>query len=106
LSLRTPPPPWPSLLPLHAALPICGTPVGEPRHHVAAEGRHGGRQLARTGGRLAEPERNGGRRAGSVLDTHASGLDAANAPRAVRSEEHTSELQSRGHLVCRLLLEK
>src|SRR5207253_6223135 len=33
-------------------------------------------------------------------------------PRAIkhagddRSEEHTSELQSRGHLVCRLLLEK
>src|SRR5437660_9175917 len=27
-------------------------------------------------------------------------------PTAVRSEEHTSELQSRGHLVCRLLLEK
>src|SRR5439155_21934684 len=26
--------------------------------------------------------------------------------KAVRSEEHTSELQSRGHLVCRLLLEK
>src|SRR5690625_6719619 len=25
---------------------------------------------------------------------------------SVRSEEHTSELQSRGHLVCRLLLEK
>src|SRR5690625_6836490 len=25
---------------------------------------------------------------------------------ADRSEEHTSELQSRGHLVCRLLLEK
>src|SRR5690625_5546826 len=31
-------------------------------------------------------------------------LIAANA--RVRSEEHTSELQSRGHLVCRLLLEK
>src|SRR5437870_11909206 len=29
-----------------------------------------------------------------------------NSPRFVRSEEHTSELQSRGHLVCRLLLEK
>src|SRR5690625_6483881 len=33
------------------------------------------------------------------------------APKAVadmrsRSEEHTSELQSRGHIVCRLLLEK
>src|SRR2546422_4180455 len=27
-------------------------------------------------------------------------------PGAVRSEEHTSELQSRLHLVCRLLLEK
>src|SRR5439155_21983022 len=26
--------------------------------------------------------------------------------RGRRSEEHTSELQSRGHLVCRLLLEK
>src|SRR5437660_6908104 len=28
------------------------------------------------------------------------------SPRSPRSEEHTSELQSRGHLVCRLLLEK
>src|SRR5690625_2457925 len=28
------------------------------------------------------------------------------APETARSEEHTSELQSRGHLVCRLLLEK
>src|SRR5690625_6607452 len=27
-------------------------------------------------------------------------------PGVARSEEHTSELQSRGHLVCRLLLEK
>src|SRR5690625_7057425 len=27
-------------------------------------------------------------------------------PEHLRSEEHTSELQSRGHLVCRLLLEK
>src|SRR5207253_11090604 len=32
---------------------------------------------------------------------------AAHAKRKLaRSEEHTSELQSRGHLVCRLLLEK
>src|SRR5439155_8250528 len=31
-----------------------------------------------------------------------SGCTEGNA----RSEEHTSELQSRGHLVCRLLLEK
>src|SRR5690625_8007670 len=32
-----------------------------------------------------------------------NGLISAPMP---RSEEHTSELQSRGHLVCRLLLEK
>src|SRR5437870_8837621 len=33
-------------------------------------------------------------------------LRGARRTTAVRSEEHTSELQSRGHLVCRLLLEK
>src|SRR5439155_26290704 len=41
---------------------------------------------------------------------HAVELAGVKAPRrhrgAQRSEEHTSELQSRGHLVCRLLLEK
>src|SRR5437660_1929804 len=31
---------------------------------------------------------------------------ATKCVRRSRSEEHTSELQSRGHLVCRLLLEK
>src|SRR5439155_19682316 len=35
-----------------------------------------------------------------------SGLARVHEPLSVRSEEHTSELQSRGHLVCRLLLEK
>src|SRR3989442_9768718 len=33
-------------------------------------------------------------------------LGVDRAARAARSEEHTSELQSRPHLVCRLLLEK
>src|SRR2546430_5455471 len=33
-------------------------------------------------------------------------LDASAMPRAARSEEHTSELQSQSNLVCRLLLEK
>src|SRR5256884_2848649 len=33
-------------------------------------------------------------------------LDASPVPIGTRSEEHTSELQSRLHLVCRLLLEK
>src|SRR5690625_5319522 len=37
----------------------------------------------------------------------AAPVDATtNASSVARSEEHTSELQSRGHLVCRLLLEK
>src|SRR5690625_5503984 len=36
----------------------------------------------------------------------ASPATAASATLNPRSEEHTSELQSRGHLVCRLLLEK
>src|SRR5207253_8952721 len=36
------------------------------------------------------------------------GVELLHAPGGLlgRSEEHTSELQSRGHLVCRLLLEK
>src|SRR5690625_6910390 len=38
---------------------------------------------------------------------HAQPGDTVSANDEVaRSEEHTSELQSRGHLVCRLLLEK
>src|SRR5437870_10918520 len=32
--------------------------------------------------------------------------DQSDSNKNQRSEEHTSELQSRGHLVCRLLLEK
>src|SRR5690625_5909973 len=34
------------------------------------------------------------------------GIPALAHEECLRSEEHTSELQSRGHLVCRLLLEK
>src|SRR5690625_5944348 len=34
-----------------------------------------------------------------------AGITEYNDTFAFRSEEHTSELQSRGHLVCRLLLE-
>src|SRR2546429_1449325 len=43
------------------------------------------------------------RKAAPCQATTVSGLTMANAE---RSEEHTSELQSRLHLVCRLLLEK
>src|SRR5687768_18144093 len=44
---------------------------------------------------------------GLLLATGVAGLgDAHAAAISARSEEHTSELQSRLHLVCRLLLEK
>src|SRR5207253_7715827 len=41
----------------------------------------------------------------SVVAPEVSADTARVLQRMVRSEEHTSELQSRGHLVCRLLLE-
>src|SRR2546422_5262163 len=40
-----------------------------------------------------------------ILDEPTRGIDVG-AKAEIRSEEHTSELQSRLHLVCRLLLEK
>src|SRR5690554_7118423 len=48
---------------------------------------------------------------GDAVDDVVVGLDPddlhwGSLRRCVRSEEHTSELQSRPHLVCRLLLEK
>src|SRR5690625_6997286 len=39
-----------------------------------------------------------------ITPTYGGGNGRGAVPK--RSEEHTSELQSRGHLVCRLLLEK
>src|SRR3989449_4459971 len=50
----------------------------------------------------------GGSRSPAARATASPGARAAaHRPRpAARSEEHTSELQSRLHLVCRLLLEK
>src|SRR2546429_4532182 len=45
--------------------------------------------------------------AGQLRHPQNSGsTEVAKTPWALRSEEHTSELQSRLHLVCRLLLEK
>src|SRR5690606_41465567 len=43
---------------------------------------------------------------GTRSDASAGGCWRADRGRAHRSEEHTSELQSRENLVCRLLLEK
>src|SRR3712207_8012347 len=54
--------------------------------------------LARPQGLRREVHRNQRRRA--------RGVDRHRRPFETRSEEHTSELQSRQYLVCRLLLEK
>src|SRR3712207_8858515 len=68
------------------------------RHDAAAPGvvgRPGRRAVLRAQGRLAE--------AAALLDGQRGSDDRE---RHDRSEEHTSELQSRQYLVCRLLLEK
>src|SRR5437660_7363024 len=80
-----------STLSLHDALPIS-----------RASSRSSGvsrRQRSRTVSHAGVPSGLGG--ASAVISTW---LRRPN--RRARSEEHTSELQSRGHLVCRLLLEK
>src|SRR3712207_8543997 len=48
----------------------------------------------------------GARRGGEPVRGHAPGRARGHAWSPGRSEEHTSELQSRQYLVCRLLLEK
>src|SRR5690625_3455624 len=53
---------------------------------------------------LPPPGRSPG--AGRTSGRSCTGCSPAPGRRTSRSEEHTSELQSRGHLVCRLLLEK
>src|SRR5207253_9710207 len=50
---------------------------------------------------VADPRRGAARPARRVV-----AVLAERVAQLLRSEEHTSELQSRGHLVCRLLLEK
>src|SRR3989449_7635672 len=60
-------------------------------------------QVGLVGGKSAG--HRGGLRVGGV-DAPRAGVDALRQLVGVRSEEHTSELQSRLHLVCRLLLEK
>src|SRR3712207_8273402 len=82
-------------LSLHDALPIClPRPSGAARGDEALDLalRHREELRARTAP-LAPPQR------GERRDRRRAGLRA-------RSEEHTSELQSRQYLVCRLLLEK
>src|SRR5205809_2587412 len=55
--------------------------------------------------RAVLPQQRQEHRRHPVFSGEATHLDRQ-APMFLRSEEHTSELQSRLHLVCRLLLEK
>src|SRR5207253_10264184 len=93
-------------LSLHDALPISGSQKGdEPCQECPEETAHDGSGLE-AGELLVEPPLEVG------LQARRLGNDRVAAPRPPpggrdpRSEEHTSELQSRGHLVCRLLPEK
>src|SRR5439155_24633634 len=61
------------------------------------------RRNAQLGGRIVREAT--AQRAQHFVRWFARGRDQEHVPEP-RSEEHTSELQSRGHLVCRLLLEK
>src|SRR5207253_10494038 len=54
---------------------------------------------------LLRQHQDGGRAAAGGAGS-GGGFSDPDHCRSGRSEEHTSELQSRGHLVCRLLLEK
>src|SRR5439155_22577335 len=85
---KVPPPPVFTPLSLHDALPISTSIqryAGNPQSCPVSENASGG-----------TPTDASMRK--SCWRDHTSALS--------RSEEHTSELQSRGHLVCRLLLEK
>src|SRR5439155_27184533 len=87
-------------LSLHDALPI------SPRRGRCRRHRCGGRWAD---GRAASPCSSTpslSRLSALVVGEAPDKLAASAALILHRSEEHTSELQSRGHLVCRLLLEK
>src|SRR5690606_41565319 len=89
-------------LSLHDALPISGAVnllVGEQGHGGA--GGEGGQQAVQQdlAGLVVAGQADGGHVAEHVAAGGQGGVEA-------RSEEHTSELQSRENLVCRLLLEK
>src|SRR3712207_7030720 len=65
--------------------------------------RSGGDGRADADGAAAAPHGDARRAAGHRARDRARANESAGGP---RSEEHTSELQSRQYLVCRLLLEK
>src|ERR1035438_10377084 len=94
-----------------------GRAAAHQRHHssrrvrvLRKEGVHGHTRWCRGGAVPPGPQARGtiGRRAHEARcsERRPSGQLHVEQPGAHRSEEHTSELQSLRHLVCRLLLEK
>src|SRR5207253_4909611 len=84
---------------LHDALPICEVKRKAVRLvDITYEAMMRGIAAARPGATTGD--------IGHAIQTYAEGQERCAVVRDFRSEEHTSELQSRGHLVCRLLLEK
>src|SRR5690606_40516414 len=81
------------------ALPICSTSI--PRSSTRWCAPISGDRPA-----CCFSPRSGRRPASSAGASPARSSRDARARRSTRSEEHTSELQSRENLVCRLLLEK
>src|SRR5690606_41762959 len=96
-----PPPPQPHALALHDALPIYPQVRRGQRRRAAAAPRCGVRRAHAL--QEADRARDAGRRDDLGGARHEA---RARALGHLRSEEHTSELQSRENLVCRLLLEK
>src|SRR5206468_10333853 len=91
------------LLSLHDALPICAPrAVGS---HVRIDG-----DAHRRTDRLAQLALSPDGKLLAVANGHSDSVSlvdtARSLPSGLRSEEHTSELQSRSDIVCRLLLEK
>src|SRR5699024_11867183 len=99
LFLYSSPPPL-SPLPLHDALPLSDPPDGAGRAPSLVGRLVGSLDALRGAGRTVLARR--AEEARSDRSRHPVLL----VPGALRSEEHTSELQSRFDIVCRLLLEK
>src|SRR5207253_9003383 len=96
----------PHPLSLHDALPISGPEDRRhlPGHQAADQEDHEGHPFIRV---AHGPVTHGVDEVPvDGQEGEQRGDDRRYPPGEYRSEEHTSELQSRGHLVCRLLLEK
>src|SRR5206468_11666453 len=105
LLFSTPPTTQIYTLSLHDALPICWHPAHEEEEHKKV--RDGETVRDRNKPPPRHTRDDGGIK--RVRDQHPdqrAGVHPRQIFNTARSEEHTSELQSRSDLVCRLLLEK